>query len=302
MASQEVPLVSVIICYLNEEKFLTEAVESVLQQEYVRWELLLVDDGSTDNSVAIAKAFAGQYAGKIHYLEHQNHANKGLSASRNLGITKSRGELLAFLDADDVWFPYKLTQQVAIMQQQPKADVLLEATEYWYSWSNPKKQDIFKQVGAAPNRLYEPPQLMYQLYPLGEGEAPSMSGMLLKTKLAQRQSFEDSFTGMYEDQAFLSKLYLHARIYIMPTHAHRYRQRVGSIMHTSEQSGNYHQVRHYFLNWLETYFHAEQVTDKRLRRLLWKAQLPYRSPLSHKLIGKLSIYFPNYINKLVYKL
>ena len=95
-----------------------------------------------------------------------------------------------------------------------------------------KKKDVFKLIGAEPNRLYEPPTLLYHLYPLGEGEAPSMSGMMIKTALAQQQPFEDSFTNMYDDQAFLSKLYLNADIYITSLCSHRYRQRVGSIMQT----------------------------------------------------------------------
>src|SRR4051812_43195551 len=120
MASEQTPLVSVIICFLNEEVFLAEAVNSVLAQAYTAWELLLVDDGSTDGSTDVARQFAGQHPHKIRYLDHDGHTNRGLSASRNLGIQQAAGDLLAFLDADDVWLPMKLSQQVAIMQDHPE--------------------------------------------------------------------------------------------------------------------------------------------------------------------------------------
>ena len=288
MTFTETPLVSVIICYLNEETFLTEAVESVLQQDYGRWELLLVDDGSTDSSVVIAKAFVEQYADKIRYLEHQNHANEGLSASRNLGITKSRGELLAFLDADDVWLSDKLTQQVAVMQQHPDVAMLCEASEYWFSWADPAKENIFQPIGVAAGRVYDPPQLLFELYPLGEGAAPCPSGLMVRKALLNNY-FEESFKGMYamyEDQAFLSKIYLHQKVYVSAACTNRYRQRIGSIVQTVHGNGFYHSVRSFYLNWFQSYLNACRITNWRIRRSLWRAQLPYRYPLLYQITSK----------------
>src|SRR5437773_4242914 len=95
------PLVSVIIIFLNAEKFIEEAIESVLAQTYDHWELLLVDDGSIDSSTEIALRYAEQYPGKVNYLEHEGHQNRGMSASCNLGIRNTKGEYIAFLDVDD---------------------------------------------------------------------------------------------------------------------------------------------------------------------------------------------------------
>src|SRR5919198_1004258 len=105
------PLVSAIIIFLNAERFIQEAIESVFAQTYDAWELLLVDDGSTDGSTAIARRYAEQHPGKVRYLEHNGHQNRGKSASRNLAIRNCTGEYIAFLDADDVWLPRKLEQQ-----------------------------------------------------------------------------------------------------------------------------------------------------------------------------------------------
>src|SRR5213593_4271602 len=98
-------LVSVIMIFLDEEKFILEAIESVFAQTYDNWELLLVDDGSRDASTQIAQRSAEQNPGKVRYLEHEGHQNRGMSTSRNMGIRHAKGNYIAFLDADDVWLP-----------------------------------------------------------------------------------------------------------------------------------------------------------------------------------------------------
>src|SRR5215207_11709928 len=105
-------LVSSVMIFLNAEKFIEEAIESVFAQTYDNSELLLVDDGSTDDSTQIALRYAERDPEKVRYLEHPGHRNRGMSASRNLGVSHAEGEYVAFLDADDVWLPYKLQRQV----------------------------------------------------------------------------------------------------------------------------------------------------------------------------------------------
>src|SRR5438128_2284668 len=106
------PLVSTVMIFLNAERFMQEALDSVFAQTWERWELLLVDDGSTDDSREIAKRSAAEHPAKVRYLEHPGHENRGMSASRNLGIRHARGAFVAFLDADDVWLPAKLAEQI----------------------------------------------------------------------------------------------------------------------------------------------------------------------------------------------
>src|SRR5690606_28181582 len=99
------PTVSVIIIFLDAERYLNEAIRSVFDQTVSNWELLLVDDGSSDASSTIARCHAAAMPERIRYLEHSGHENRGMSASRNLGIRTARGRYVAFLDADDVWLP-----------------------------------------------------------------------------------------------------------------------------------------------------------------------------------------------------
>jgi Glycosyltransferases, probably involved in cell wall biogenesis len=99
------PLISVIIPNYNYSKYLREAIESVLEQTYPNIEVIVVDDGSKDNSKEILES----YEGKIKTVFQKN---QGVSAARNNGAAISSGEFLAFLDADDVWFPTKIEKQV----------------------------------------------------------------------------------------------------------------------------------------------------------------------------------------------
>ena len=84
------------------------------------WELILVDDGSTDASTAMAKAWAASDPARIRYIEHDGHENLGMSASRNLGVAVARGRYVAFLDCDDVWLPSALAHRTASPRRTPR--------------------------------------------------------------------------------------------------------------------------------------------------------------------------------------
>jgi len=108
------PRVSVIIPVYNGEKFLEEAIKSVFNQGYDNLECIVVDDGSTDGSAAIAKKF-----GQIIYLHQENAC---VAAARNRGVQKASGDYLAFLDADDIWDLKKLATQISYMEENQDMD------------------------------------------------------------------------------------------------------------------------------------------------------------------------------------
>lgn len=102
--------VSVIIPAYNGDRYLAEAIDSVLAQTYSDYEIIVVDDGSTDNTRHIVE----QYGSTVLYLSQNN---QGVAASRNLGLAAARGEYIAFLDQDDIFLPHKLSSQVALLKQ-----------------------------------------------------------------------------------------------------------------------------------------------------------------------------------------
>jgi glycosyltransferase involved in cell wall biosynthesis len=104
--------VSVFIPNYNYARYLPRCLDSILSQTYQDFEIVIVDDGSTDNSHEVLMEYQGRYPQKIHYYWHPGHANKGVTASSNLAISKSRGEYLAWTGSDDEWYPDKLALQV----------------------------------------------------------------------------------------------------------------------------------------------------------------------------------------------
>src|SRR3954451_4512364 len=96
--SEREPLVSIIMPFFNAARFIEEAIASVFGQTYGRWELLLINDGSTDASPDIARRCAAEYPSKVQYLEHPGQAHRGTATTRNLGVVHAKGTYLAFLD------------------------------------------------------------------------------------------------------------------------------------------------------------------------------------------------------------
>jgi glycosyltransferase involved in cell wall biosynthesis len=279
------PLVSVVIIFLNAERYISEAIDSVRGQTYPRWELLLVDDGSTDSSSAIAKRNAAADPDRVRYLEHPGHVNRGAAAARNLGIRNAAGNLVAFLDSDDVWMPEKLQEQVAIMLSHPEIAMVCGAAKYWTSWSaaGDERSDRVVPTGGSQDQVSHPPSLLLQLYPLGKGAAPCPSDLMLRRgPLLQVQGFEEHFVGplqLYEDQAFLTKVYLAAPIYISSATWLLYRLHDDSCMARVKRDGQHHAVRQYFLSWLDRYLVDRRIADPAILDALRRARRPYESRL-----------------------
>jgi glycosyltransferase involved in cell wall biosynthesis len=129
------PLVSVIIPTYNRGWIIKEAIDSVLAQDYRDFELIVVDDGSTDNTPEVLDA----YRGTIKVFRQEN---KGVSAARNRGIAEASGRFIAFLDSDDLWLPQKLSRQVEFFNTTPDA-LICQTEEVWIRSGvrvNPKKR------------------------------------------------------------------------------------------------------------------------------------------------------------------
>ncbi|GAX41894.1 family 2 glycosyl transferase [Tolypothrix sp. NIES-4075] len=280
------PLISGIMIFLNAEKFIEEAILSVFAQTYDNWELLLVDDGSTDNSTAIAQKYAEKYPEKVRYLEHPNHQNLGKSVSRNFGISNAIGEYIAFLDADDIWLAPKLEKQLAILQSHPQAGMVYGPTQMWFSWTGKPEdmaRDRYRKLGVKPDTLIQPPNLV-PLFLRTIAETPGTCGVLIKREVVEAVGgHEESFRSMYEDQAFFAKICLKYPVFIESGCWDKYRQHPDSTCYVAERTGEYHITDispsyATYLNWLEGYLVKEKLVNTEVWQALQRVLFFVRHP------------------------
>ena len=274
------PLVTVITVFLNAERFIEEAIASVFAQSYRHWELLLVNDGSTDRSTAIALEYARLHPDRVRYLEHSGHENRGISASHNLALRASNGEYIAFLDSDDVWFPDKLERQVAILNSQPEAALVYGVTQYWYSWNVDDKgrRDLIFGPGVEPDSLVRPPALLAGFLQ-EELPIPCPSDVMVRRNAAvEAEGFEDSFRRIFTDQVFYSKLLLKWPAFACGQNLFRYRKHSVSAVSVVRNAGGLRNARLTYLAWLKHYLDDRAISEPAIRRALRMARLKCRFP------------------------
>lgn len=182
-------LVSVIIPVYNVERYIGLAVQSVLNQIYKNWELLIVDDGSSDKSIDICLGFGDP---RIKIIRQEN---RGVCAARNMGIRHSRGEYLAFLDGDDLWLPDKLSKHVRHLENSPTVGV---------SFS----QSAFIDENGKPLGIYQMPQLqkitpslVLCRNPVSNGSTPVIRREVIDG-IKFTKCYENSVVDCYFDEEF----------------------------------------------------------------------------------------------------
>lgn len=175
------PLVSIITPLYNAASFVSETINSVLQQTYQNWELLIVDDASTDNSVCISEAFAAKEP-RIRLLK--NNKNKGAAYCRNQATELAKGDYIAFLDADDLWFPKKLEKQIQFMQ---KAKATVSFTSYMHIDETGKY--LHKNIIAMPRLTYAKQHTNNYIGNLTGVYHAAVLGKIIAPKLEKRQDW-----------------------------------------------------------------------------------------------------------------
>ena len=282
------PLVSAIIIFLNAEKFIQEALDSVFAQSYQNWELLLVDDGSIDQSRTIALQYVQQYPGKVRYLDHDNHQNRGTSASRNLGIDHAQGEYITFLDADDVWFPHTLEQQVAMMESHPEAAMTYGYMQLWYSWTDKpedKKQDHLFDLGVPQNTLIQPPTLLINTLNSYYQE-PGMGNAIIRAETFKKLGrFEERFRDWGEDKVFFAKVQLKEPVFVSGECWLKYRQHTESCCHRFEKDRKLMSAAlQNFLTWLEEYLLSQGMKNTDVWQVLQAVKTKPRYRYRHSTV------------------
>ncbi|WP_448268839.1 glycosyltransferase family 2 protein [Nostoc sp. DSM 114159] len=181
--------VSVIIPVYGVEKYIAATVQSVLEQTYTNFELLIIDDASLDRSINICQQFTDP---RIKIIRQ---SNRGVSGARNTGIRHAQGEYLAFLDGDDLWLPEKLEKQIAHLENSPAVGVSFsrsafidEAGQALGTYQMPKLKEIT-------------PSYLLSCNPVGNGSAAVM-----RREVLEAIKFQDNLYGINEDCYFDERL------------------------------------------------------------------------------------------------
>jgi len=284
MSTDARSLVSVIVPVYRAERFLRETIESVRAQRYDAWELIMVDDAGGDGSAAIAGEYAAREPHRITLLSHADGENRGASASRNLAIRHARGAYIALLDADDVWLPTKLHEQVQLLEAHPDVGMLFGNSLYWYGWTNlpaDRARDRVPELGVSDDTVFEPPRLLARCL-RGAAAVPCPCSVILRHDAVTRSGgFNEQFTGANassEDLVFFAKVMLREHVLVANRIWDRYRRHPDSVYERAKADGLAVAARYHYLEWLRAYIETNHLGDDALRDAVEWAMAREREP------------------------
>ncbi len=197
------PYISVIIPTYNREKLVTQAIDSVLNQTFRDHEIIVVDDGSTDGTKDILKP----YMDSIRYIYQDN---RGVSAARNRGVRESRGELLAFLDSDDLWSPDKLETQLDKISTD---EVLSFEGVEWFVDREEDRAFLDQCRGVKWPRCHTSGYVIDPVLDVAEGRYFHLGTMLCRKNTFLKVGFFDEHLCMGEDEDWFSRASLKMRFH-----------------------------------------------------------------------------------------
>ena len=255
--SGSAPRISVVVIVRDGERFLAEALDSILAQTETDWEAIVVDDGSRDGTAAIAAGFVARDPSRFRLVAHPGAANRGMSASRNLGVAHARGTFVTFLDHDDAMLPEKLARQSALLERHRGCAAVIGPNIRWHSWRGDGAADGVQDLGVATDARLAAPGLLPVF--LVRTSATPQSPMVRREAIDAVGGFDEAFTDMYEDQVFFSKLFLHGSVLVDTEPLHRYRQHDDSCVRRTHRDGRQRAARRRFLRWLQV--RLAQVDD-----------------------------------------
>jgi glycosyltransferase involved in cell wall biosynthesis len=243
-----IPLVSVVIPSYNYGRYLPDAIDSVIAQTFTDFEIIVVDDGSTDETPDVVR----HYGERVIYRRQEN---VGLAATRNNGCAIARGEYFALLDADDAWFPDKLAKQVEILNRNPDAGLVYGRMALMDGEGRPLP-------GVKPS---QPPGETFAEI-VERGTPPPSTFLIRRRCFEEIKRFDPSLTGM-EDLDLALRLAKRYRVVHMPDLLGRYRDHADSLSH---QRGK---MTAGYLRMFEKCL--DDTQDPALRRVIRRRMAPY---------------------------
>lgn len=154
--------ISIITANYNYAQYIEEAINSVINQSYQNWELIIVDDGSSDNSVEIIKSYCEKDS-RIRLFQHGDGQNKGLKETLLLGISYASGEWIAFLESDDSLTPDNLQKKVEIIEKNPDLKLIFNKVKFLVE-NESNKLNMFKEIQKKLSKMSFPKNMFYDFY------------------------------------------------------------------------------------------------------------------------------------------
>jgi peptidoglycan/xylan/chitin deacetylase (PgdA/CDA1 family) len=244
------PRVSVVIPLFNAEGTIKETLHSVSRQSHQSYEIIIVDDGSTDRSRWVAEDLAERSRGRISVVTHSDRANHGLALTRNLGLERARGEFVVFLDSDDTIHPEKLAHDLDILDAHPRAAAVVGRALWW--WAGAGKRDAHMDDVVEPHdRIVDPPTFFNETFKLRTGGSPPCvhSWMIRKSVLKAIEPFDPEMM-TFEDQKFLAEISLRFPVYVASACLCEYRRKESTLWADAVSSGSGLIALERFEDWL----------------------------------------------------
>ncbi len=242
------PTISIITPLYNGEKTLYETAESVLAQDYTDWEWILFDDGSKDGTKDIAKKLSEEYINKIFFHNHEGNSNHGTAYTRNRAAELSKGEIISFIDQDDIWYINRLSHQMKLFESKTDCAMIWGPALYWYA-NRSFKQPVGLRGKGLESGKYDPPDFV-EIFLSDLRGTPLPSASLVRRKEFENVGgFEESIRGS-EDIVLWLKLAEKFSIYYDDEILIKYRKHQDSTLRIASSSGKMDEWNLEFYKWV----------------------------------------------------
>lgn len=224
--------ISIITASYNYEDFIKETIESILAQTHEDWELIIVDDGSADNSIEVIKSYV-KCDGRISLLTHDNNQNLGLIEAVKLGLSQAAGDYIAFLESDDIWESNYLEEKIKVIKGHPDAGFIFNSVEMFGDEKTMKEYDKYFDFSKKILRKITFPQNIFNLMLLSNF-VPTFSCVMVKKEAILECNFDMVFAPWLDWGLWLQIAYRYD-FYYLPNNLTKWRMHQKSYINRAKK-------------------------------------------------------------------
>lgn len=249
--------ISIITASYNYEDYIKEAIDSVLQQSYSDWELIIVDDGSEDKSLEVINAYS-QKDKRIKVFTHENNINKGLAETIKLGLSNATGEYVAFLESDDIWVHNYLEEKIKIIQKYSEIGLIFNSVKMFGDNDTISEYDKYFELSKKILNKLKFPRNIFN-FMLLSNFIPTFSCVMVKKDILDSCKFETLYSP-WLDWALWLQIAYKSPFYYIPKDLTKWRMHKKSYINTSSKKKNNNAV---LLKFIQNIFEDEPNILKR---------------------------------------